>query len=244
MSTHRSQARQKAAEQHRRAQEKARRQRITGIIAGVLIVALVVGGLILAATSGKSSSGGTALSDVKVKPAGLTDNAIVTGNKNAKATVTLYEDLQCPACKNFEATTGPTLQKLVDAGKVKLERRPLAFLDQNSTTKYSSRALNAYACVLDSKPAAAEKYLTALYQQQPAEGGSGLPNAALTKIAADAGAPGIGSCVNDAKFGNWVKAMTQYGTAQGVNATPTVLVNGKKLATPSPDALMAAVAAA
>ncbi len=234
----RSNARKRAAELHRREQERAKRRRRINTIVGVVVAVAVIGGLVLI---GLTAGGGSESSD---PPKNLVDGAIVTGKPDAKATVTLYEDLQCPACRNFEQTTGPTLQKLVDDGTVRLERRPVAFLDRFSTTNYSTRSLNAVACVLDTTPKVVPKYMSALFAQQPAEGGDGLPDEKLVSIAKDNGAGDIGSCVKDKTFAGWTKAMSASASESKIDRTPTVLVNGTPLDNPSPEALTQAVAEA
>ena len=70
------------------------------------------------------------------------------GNSSAPTTIKMYEDFQCPICKEFEAATGAQVQAAVAAGKVKVDYHMVAFLDSHSTTNYSSRALNAAMAVL------------------------------------------------------------------------------------------------
>ena len=80
----------------------------------------------------------------------MTDSyAVVVGDESAPTTITVYEDLQCPVCQAFEAATGDAVDRRSADGKVKVEYRPIAFLDDASTTDYSSRALNALMVVLD-----------------------------------------------------------------------------------------------
>jgi protein-disulfide isomerase len=140
--------------------------------------------------------------------------------------VVVYADLSCPVCKQFEEAYGASLNKLVADGKITLEYRIATFLDRMSSTNYSSRAANALACVADSKPEAFAPYLTALFAQQPAEGGEGLPNAQLTKIAADAGAGDVGSCIDGTKFRPWAQYVNATFNAYEVGGTPTAYVNG------------------
>ena len=54
-----------------------------------------------------------------------------------------------PGLPGVRGRTGDAVAKAVEAGKVKVEYRPIAFLDDASTTDYSSRALNALMVVLD-----------------------------------------------------------------------------------------------
>jgi protein-disulfide isomerase len=117
----------------------------------------------------------------------------------------------------------------VQAGKVRVEYHPMAFLDDASSTRYSTRALNAAGCVLDTTPSAFEKFHDLLYANQPKEKSAGLPDSQLIDYAKQAGAGDISSCVKDLKFEGWTKRVTDQASKDGVVSTPTVFVDGKKL---------------
>lgn len=142
--------------------------------------------------------------------------------------VVAYIDFICPVCKNFESTYGDTLNKLRNDGKITVEYRPLGFLDSRSTTNYSSRAANAAACVLNTSPDKYTAFFDQLFAKQPAEGSAGLTDNELKKMATDAGAANVDSCVDDKKYRPYVKVATQEAAAIGVTGTPTVFVEGKQ----------------
>src|SRR5204863_10129589 len=104
-----------------------------------------------------------------------------------RVVVDMYEDFQCPNCRDFEAADGATLKTWQQAGIVRLVYHPVAFLDQASSTHYSTRALDAAASVEDSSPDAFQAFHDLLYANQPAEGGAGLPDSTLARLAAQAG---------------------------------------------------------
>ena len=64
-------------------------------------------------------------------------------------TVDLYEDFQCPACKQFEAPLGSTIQGLAPQGKIKLVYHVMNFLDDNLRNDNSTRAANGAFCAAD-----------------------------------------------------------------------------------------------
>ena len=142
--------------------------------------------------------------------------------------VVLYVDFICPVCKNFEAQYNETLTKLRDEGKITVEYRPLGFLDSRSTTNYSSRAANAAACVVNESPEKYSDFVNALFDKQPAEGGAGLSDDELKKMATEVGAKSIDSCVDQKTYRPSVKYATQEASAIGVSGTPTVMVDGKQ----------------
>ncbi|MDQ0754183.1 DsbA family protein [Arthrobacter sp. B3I4] len=142
--------------------------------------------------------------------------------------VVLYIDFICPVCKDFEARYNETLTKLRNDGKITVEYRPLGFLDSRSSTNYSSRAANAAACVVNESPEKYAAFVDALFAKQPAEGGAGLPDNELKKMATDVGAKSIDKCVDDKTYRPYVKYTTQEAASIGVTGTPTVFVDGKQ----------------
>ena len=113
-----------------------------------------------------------------------------------------------------------------------------------STNRYSSRSLNAAACVVDSTPAAFPAFHDTLFAAQPAEGGSGLSDIRLTELAEQAGAPGVGSCIAGERYAGWARSTTDAASRAGANSTPTILVDGTPLREWTDEALRTAVTAA
>ena len=162
------------------------------------------------------------------------------GVKENAATVTVYVDFQCPACRAFEETNASTLNKLVEEGSIVLEYKPIAILDRFSNgNEYSTRAANLAACVVDSQPDKAGALFEALFAQQPEEGTNGRTDEELLKVASDAGVDTskaltsdpeqtVESCVTDQSFKKYIANTTQESLDSGVEATPWVLINGKK----------------
>ena len=220
----------------RKAELRRRNSIIAGAVVAVLVV--VVGVAALVQSSRNSTSGPTA---TPANFAGPGSTSVVLGQESAPVTVTVFEDFQCPICQQFETNVGPTLTSLRDAGTVKVEYRSIAFLDRMSSTEYSTRALNAAACVRDSAPDAFEKFHTALFENQPPENTAGLPDSKLVELAKGAGATNVESCITDQRFKDWTVKVTDAASKDGVNGTPTVRVNGTDLVNPSAELLRQAV---
>jgi protein-disulfide isomerase len=139
------------------------------------------------------------------------------------------------------------MAQLVSAGTVQLHYHGMAFLDTSANDKYSTRALNAAAVVVNAAgPDAFQKFHDLLYANQPAEGGSGLTDDQLIAYAQQAGASGsaVESGIRDLTYGDWVKEITDQASKDGVNQTPTVLVDGHQLEDRSVSGLTAAVQSA
>ena len=142
--------------------------------------------------------------------------------------VVAYIDFICPICKRFETTYGDSLTSLRNEGKISLEYRPLGFLDQQSTTNYSSRAANAAACVVNSSPEKYADFFNLLFERQPAEGSAGISDKDLKSMATEVGAANIDSCIDSKQYRPYVKVATQEAAAIGITGTPTVFIDGKQ----------------
>ena len=234
-------AARRAAEAAARARAERNRRTIRGALAGGVVVLLALVAVILV-QSHRTSTSATAAT-----PPNLTDGVFVVGSASAPVTLDLYEDFQCPNCKAFEAETGSTIAQLVAAGTVQAHYHGMAFLDTSANDKYSTRALNAAAVVFGAGgPTAFQAFHDLLFSNQPAEGGSGLTDDQLVQYATQAGATGtsVKQAITSLKYGDWVKTATDQASKDGVTGTPTVFVNGTKLADTSVAGLTAAVSSA
>lgn len=145
--------------------------------------------------------------------------------------VTVFEGLPMSGPPGSRELHRPVLTEYVNAGTVRVIYRPIAFLDRASTTDYSSRALNAAACVLDQAGRDAFVQMhDLLFANQPPEGTDGLSDDQLVDLAVRAGAEqaAVAACIEQERFAGWVDAAEQ-ASREGVNATPTVLVNGEQV---------------
>ncbi|NUS93113.1 MAG: thioredoxin domain-containing protein, partial [Nocardia sp.] len=161
----------------------------------------------------------------------LADGAVRVGDPDAKVTVRVVMDLQCPACKAFEAANGKVLEDAVRDGTAVVEYSVITFLDRASTTEYSSRAGNAAYCVASSGVDDYQSWLSDMFAEQPEEGGDGLPDSALIDIAESAGYsdPAVAQCITDRQYDTYLRTMTDEVLNSGVDSTPTVLVDGEQV---------------
>jgi protein-disulfide isomerase len=207
----------------RRAEQRRRNLAVGGV--AVAVIALVVG-IGVAVQSSRDTTG----ADVVV-PAGAVDKyGVPRGDANAPVTMDLYEDFQCPICKAYEGVLGDTITKNVDAGTLRVVYHPMAFLDSQSSTKYSSRALETAACVLNQD--GPKTYIALhglLFEHQPAEGSAGLTDEQLASLAEQAGASkaNVERCQSNDTFAGWVKAATDAASKAHVTGTPTMFIDGK-----------------
>jgi len=173
-------------------------------------------------------------------PAGATPegDGIIVGAGPVR--VDIFIDFQCPFCRRFELAAGPTLAGMVADQLASLVYHPMNFLDEASTTHYSTRAAASSGCAADQGRFL--EYANALFVQQPPEGGAGLSDAELAAVGDAAGLPeaAFDTCLSEAPYLDWPPYVTERATAAGVSATPTVLVAGA-MVRPDPQAITAAV---
>lgn len=176
-----------------------------------------------------------------VVPPNATAAGVPTGNPAAPAKINVYLDFQCPACKQFEELSGTTLDELRDSGQAEVIYHPIAILDRASPDKYSSRSAAASGCAAEA--GVFRPFEKLLYENQPTEGGPGLPDDQLAQFAQQAGAgPEIDQCIDEGRYEPWAQGVTEQAFEAGAQSTPTVLVNGQPVENPTPDALRQAVA--
>jgi protein-disulfide isomerase len=215
-----------------RAAERRRRNLIVGGVVVVVIAAVVAVGIGIQQSRDDTGAGSAAPHGVGTGDARY---GIVRGDPDAPVTVTLYEDFQCPICKQYEEWLGDTITSYVDAGTIKVDYRPIAILDRMSSTDYSSRAAETAACVLDSSGVDTfVAFHELLFANQPAENTAGLTDSQLADLASQAGADKdtVASCQSDDTFAGWVNAATDAASKHDVTGTPTFQVNGKKIEFP------------
>jgi protein-disulfide isomerase len=227
----------------RQAQERKERRRRSLVVtgAGVVVLALVV--VIFTVYRGSQDTSGTTTGSSTPSGAG-SGYVVPVGSASAPTTVSVYEDFLCPFCGELEAATRAKLQAGIDAGDVRVQYHVLNFLDRNSTNKYSLRAANALAVVLDaSGPKVAKKFHDLLYENQPQEGTAGLSDGQLVDYAVQAGAQrsAVSGGISGQRYATWVENGTNQASQDGVSATPTVKINGRTLPPASTAALAAQI---
>lgn len=174
----------------------------------------------------------------------ITSSALIKkdGSDEPKALLSIFEDFQCPHCRDFEKQFGPTIDKLIQSGAVAVDYYMVSILNTSSNRNYSTRAANAAYCVAAESKDAFVRFHAALYAQQPEEGSGSAPdNAALIETARQAGAAGsVPDCINNGKFSDMVDGLA---AAANITATPTIRLNGQDISPATPEELIGKVQA-
>lgn len=225
-------------EQLRRQQEAAaraaRQRRLIGVIAG-LIALVLVGVLVFALVS---SNRGPAKGPQAIPPnANATQDAIVVAKgREGTPTVTLYADYQCSACAGFEAAYGLMLENTAKAGDWTLQVKMLTFQEDKLRNDASTRAAVAASCSDFTGAYGAYHREVFANQESPQTPGSvGYSDQLLREtIPATVGITGealtsFQQCYDTRTTLDFVEAVERSAYADGVNSTPTIAVNGKKI---------------
>lgn len=227
--------RQKAAEARAAAQAaERRRERTIRIVGGLAVLVVVLG--ILAIGVMQSRKDKTPAADANSPlPTGISAANQYGWQVNTaadKPNVELYEDFQCPGCRNLEEQYGKLIQKEAADGNIQLTYRPMVFLDANLKNDSSVRAASALGCAINA--GVGEKYHNIVYANQPTQEGQGYTDDQLKQFGADAGITGqaktdFDQCVDAGTYQGWAQLSNDAAFERGVTGTPTIYVNGKEL---------------
>ncbi|MGC4984486.1 thioredoxin domain-containing protein [Streptomyces sp. DT193] len=239
--------------------DKVKRQ---AIVAGSLVAVLAIAGGIGYAVvqNNKPSQWEAVASDKVVAPANTTGKdgtTVVIGKSTAKKTLKLYEDPRCPICATFEQTVGSTVTKDLDAGKYKIQYIGGTFLDGDSDEKGkiqigsrgegSKNAMSAMGAALNVSQEAFLEYKSALYSAKyhPDETTDKFKSDDyLIKVANTVDAlknnTTFQNAVKNGTYDAWALAMSETWNTNkdGVNGTPSLVMDGKKVTTSDGNAPM------
>lgn len=221
--------------------DKTRRQLIvgTGIVA-VLAIAAGAGFLVIQAN--KPTAWEAAKEQKLVAPAntsGKNGTTVVLGKDSAKKTLELYEDSRCPACAAFEQSVGETVKKDLDDGKYKVRYIGATFIDDVASGEGSKNALSALGAALNVSEDAFLDYKSTLYsaENHPEESDDKFKDDAyLIKVAEQVPElkdnKAFQSAVEKGTYDRWALEMSKKYEDSGVQGTPTLKMDGKKIETP------------
>ena len=160
-----------------------------------------------------------------VTPMTIPHNGLTLGNPNAKATIDLYEDFQCPVCRDFTVDTEPEIvANFVKPGLAKIVWHDFIIIDSNTGGHESLDAANAARCANDQDMF--WPYHDWLYANQYGEGSGAFTKARLKEIGQLAGIPDLtkfDTCVDSGTHNAEIQAETHPSDATG---TPSIYVNG------------------
>jgi protein-disulfide isomerase len=185
-----------------------------GFVAVVLVIAV--------ANTGENTTTSTASRPAKPsRPlAGIPQHGATLGNPSAPVTLIVYEDPQCPFCRNWNLGTLPTvLTDFVRTGRIKLEYRGVVIIGPNSL-----RGLRAIYAAADQNKL--WNVVEALYAHQGAENSGWITNGVIRASAAEADANGnaIVTRMNSRAVTAELARVARQAAADQLRGTPTFIV--------------------
>jgi protein-disulfide isomerase len=193
----------------------------------------VLGIIAIALTVVRNRGGGAALEPVPLE--GLNNQQLIEraegvklGPDNAPAKLLVFSDFMCPYCGTFAQQIEPQLKsEFIDAGKLQL-----VFYDfpLGGSHIHSFLAARAARCAGDQNKF--WDYHNLLFSRLSEWGVASSPP--VNQFVAYAGQLGLnegdfGSCLKSDKYQDVVSASRMLGDQLGVNATPTLILNGKRV---------------
>jgi Thioredoxin len=161
-------------------------------------------------------------SDPEIRPSGHTpEGGVLIGHATASRSLVIFEDPQCPYCREFEGLNGPVVAAAVVAGELAVEYRMRCFLGPESVRADNALVLAAEADRFD-------EFRQTLFAAQPPEGTGGFTNEILVDLGAQVGltASDFVSGVQEARYAQWVLKREELYETQDPQGTPAAWLNG------------------
>ena len=161
----------------------------------------------------------------------LTDADPAIGNPDAPATLVEFSDFQCPYCAAAAHTLHQLRENYGDAIRMVWKDYPLTDIHPNAF-----RAAEASHCAHEQ--GRFWEIHDVLFANQDA-----LDDPSLKAHAAGLGLDTVefDACLDDSRYSARVRAGMDFGNGLGVNATPTIFINGRELSGAQPYEVFAAI---
>ena len=145
------------------------------------------------------------------------------GNPDATVKVVEFADFQCPYCQLYWQQVEPTIvSDYVATGKIYYTYAPMAFLGQESVD-------SAEAAYCANDQGKFWEYRDMLFTNHTGENVGDFTTAKLQLFAQKLGldTTAFNECLSTGKYQTAVDDANNYASSQGVNSTPTIMVNGQ-----------------
>lgn len=227
-------ARNKAAKSKRQVireerQKKRRRQRLLTILA-ITAGAIIVVGLLVYPSIQKSLAPVGEI--ITITPASRPlPNGTAMGEEGATVLVEVWEDFQCPACRNYSTDIEPLIaENYVATGHVRYVFRQFPFLDERvPSSNESQQSANASMCAAEQERF--WDYHDMLFANWNGENRGAFSDKRLVAFAEALGLDmdRFNSCFQQNKYRDEIAKDKADGQELGVTGTPSVFVDGQQL---------------
>jgi protein-disulfide isomerase len=198
---------------------------VVGLVGVVMIAAL----LVLQGTAPRSTDVSNLRAPIALAPIDLADGRSL-GKANAPVTLEVWSDYQCPACRQFATIVEPALMRTYVAdGTLRIVDHDAAYQGKKSSAAYDESVEAAAGARCAAEQGRFWPFHDWLFANQVGENAGAFRDERLRAIATAAGLDVVAwdACRATGEQQSAVRAETVAATAQGVNATPTMYLNGQ-----------------
>jgi hypothetical protein len=155
-------------------------------------------------------------------PGHTLEGGVLVGSERARRRLVVFEDPQCPYCREFEERSGDLLRREVAAGGVAVEYRIRSFLGDESVRAANALALAAGAGRFD-------ELRREMFANQPPEHSGGFTPADLVELGSRVGltTPDYVAAVREGRYEDWVRDIDEVFEEQDPEGTPYALLDGR-----------------
>ncbi|MGZ8515489.1 MAG: thioredoxin domain-containing protein [Candidatus Limnocylindrales bacterium] len=195
-----------------------------------LIGIVIIGALLISqGTAPKSIDTSNLKASAVLVPAGLADGRAL-GKADAPVTLDVWSDYQCPVCGQFAELVEPTLiRTYVTSGTLRIVDHDAAFQGQRSSSSYDESVESAAGARCAADQDLYWEFNNLLFANQIGENEGAFRDERLRAIATKAGldVTAWDACRATGQQQAAVRAETADAVKLGVNATPTMRLNGQ-----------------
>jgi hypothetical protein len=156
-------------------------------------------------------------------PSGHTpEGGVLVGSEGARRRLVVFEDPQCPYCREFEEVSGDLLRREVAAGAVAVEYRMRSFLGEESVRAANALAVAAEAGKFD-------ELRREIFVNQPPEHSGGFSSDDLLDLGSRVGltGPDYITAVQEGRYERWVREIDEAFEEQDPDGTPSAVLDGR-----------------
>lgn len=174
---------------------------------------------------GRGRQGQNGLMEATETPPGHTpEGGVLVGSQGARRRLVVFEDPQCPYCRQFEEASGDLLRREIAAGAVAVEYRIRSFLGIESVRAANALTIAAGAGRFD-------ELRREIFAHQPPEHSGGFSAQDLLDLGHRAGltSPGYAAGVQEGRYERWVREIDDIFEEQDPGGTPYATLEGRPI---------------
>jgi Thioredoxin len=157
-------------------------------------------------------------------PGHTPEGGVLVGSEGARRRLVVFEDPQCPYCREFEERSGALLRREVAAGAVAVEYRIRSFLGNESV-----RAANALAVAAGG--GRFDELRREMFANQPPEHSGGFTIEDLLDLGSRVGLTSADyvAGVREGHYESWVREIDEVFEQQDPKGTPFGVLDGRPI---------------